>query len=57
MSNRPHLFTSRFNNIKCTKFLFFMYLILFYVSYSHLKEKGHIKRNINSKKRNFYIGN
>ena len=34
-----------------TKFLFF------YVFYRNLKEKDHIKRNINSKKRNVYIGN
>ena len=26
--NRPHLFTSRLNNIKCTTFLFFTYFIV-----------------------------
>ena len=35
---------------KCPKFVF-------YVFYRNLKEKDHIKRNINSKKRNVYIGN
>ena len=42
---------TRFNNIKCTNFLFFLYF------YHILKEKAHIKRNINSKKRNVYVGN
>ena len=36
------------NIIKCTKFLFF------YIFHCNLKEKDHIKRNINSKKRNYY---
>ena len=49
--NRPHLFTTKFNNIKCIKFLFF------YVFYRNLKENNHIKRNINSKKIHVYIGN
>ena len=31
--------------------------LFFYVFYRNLKEKDHIKRNINSKKRNVYIGN
>ena len=30
---------------------------MFYVFYFNLKEKGNIKRNINSKERNVYIGN
>ena len=42
---------TRFNNINCTNFLFFQYF------YHILKEKGHIKRNINRKKRNVYVGN
>ena len=42
----------KFNNIKCTKFLFFLYIF-----YRNLKEQDHIKRNINSKKRKVYIGN
>ena len=36
---------------KCTKFF------AFYVFYCNLKEKDHIKKNINRKKRNAYIGN
>ena len=31
--------------------------LFFYVFYRNLKEKDHIKRNINSKKTNVYIGN
>ena len=31
--------------------------MFFYVFYRILQEKDHIKRNINSKKRNVYIGN
>ena len=31
--------------------------ICFYVFYRYLKEKDHIKRNINSKKRNVYVEN
>ena len=54
--NRPNLFTLWFNNFKCTKFLFFMYFNVFYVIYFQ-KEKYHIRRNINSKKRNVYMQN
>ena len=49
IKSRPLLFTPRFNNIKCTKFLFFMYC--------NVKEKGQITRNKNSKKKNVYIEN
>ena len=45
IKSRPLLFTPRFNNIKCTKFLFFMYC--------NVKEKGQITRNKNSKKKMF----
>ena len=38
------IFTPWFNNVKCTKFLFYKF-------YCNLKEKVHIKRNINSKKK------
>ena len=47
--NRPHLFTSRFNNIKCTNLFFFN------VFYRYLKEKDHVKQNIKSITRNVYI--
>ena len=43
--NRPHLFPLWFNDVKCTKFLFF------YVFCCNLKEKDHIRRNIISKKK------
>ena len=43
IKSRPLLFTPRFSNIKCTKFLFFMYC--------NVKEKGQITRNKNSKKK------
>ena len=46
IKSRPLLFTPRFNNIKCTKFLFFMYC--------NVKEKGQITRNKNSKKKCLY---
>ena len=38
-----------FNDIKCAKILFF------YVFYCNLKEKDHIKRNINSNKKEVFI--
>ena len=47
--NQPHLFIPWFSNVKCTKFLFS------YVLYWNLKEKHHVSRNINGKKRKVYI--
>ena len=40
----------RDSTIPSAKFLFFVF-------YRYLKEKDHVKRNINSKERNNYIGN
>ena len=40
-----------FNNVKCIKFLFS------YVLYCNIKEKHHVSRNINSKKRKIYMWN
>ena len=49
--NQPHLFTPWFNNVKCTKFLFFS------VFYCNLKEKYLIRRIMNSKNRNINAQN
>ena len=40
-----NLYTLSFNNVECTKFLFFMYFVCW-----DLKEKYHIRRNINCKR-------
>ena len=49
--NRPHLFTTSSTISSALNFCFF------YVFYRNLKENDHIKRNINSKKIQVYIGN
>ena len=49
ISNRLHLFTPNFSNVKCTNFF------VFYVFYCNLNEKDHIRRIINSKKSSIII--
>ena len=44
VSKRPHFFAPWFNAAKCTKFYFYLF-------YCNRKEKDHIKRKINSKKK------
>ena len=41
------LFCDSFNNINCSKFLFFIDILL------KSKRKGHIRRNINSKEKKY----